>query len=152
MLNVINHNIFSIALILLMVGCSNVEPEKVVDNSIILVDNIIIDKWSNDQFTLDSVYIVPDDILVMDVHYAGGCENHDFALIISTGFEKSNPVQTDVLLSHDNNDDSCEAYIGEKLQFNLTPLKDLYITRYGRPGSIALKSNHFENKILYSFN
>ena len=91
-----------------------------------------------DPFDLDAAE-VSDDILSIEVSYAGGCRNHVFVLTAATSFRRSDPVQLPMVLTHDDNDDPCEAYPTENRRFNLTPIKERYRAVYGRDsGSVRL--------------
>ncbi len=144
---------YFIGIIFLMVlfSCDSVEPNSLKDNSTILVQNLVEDNWPNDLFTINSAYIDSNDSLVASVSYSGGCKEHIIALIISTGFEKSLPVQTKAMISHEGNDDMCEAYVTKTLKFSLLPLRDYYVKRYGGNASIIIHLNNYQTPILFSF-
>lgn len=72
-----------------------------------------------DRYSLTSLEI-EDDVLVLNVRYSGGCEQHLFDLVWSGGFLKSLPPQVDLHLIHDANEDGCEALIAKNLRFDLT--------------------------------
>ncbi|NIR48110.1 hypothetical protein GWO43_06630 [candidate division KSB1 bacterium] len=95
-----------------------------------------------DPFELQSVEIDEDTISV-EITYAGGCKTHDFALFMSpAAFLESFPVQANLFLRHNNNDDGCEALIRETLSFDLRPIARLYQEQYARQDEIIL--NVFE--------
>lgn len=139
-------------LFVLVISCNSVEPVENLEDNLKLVDAINVNNWNNSQFDYDSVYIGKSDTLVMSVNYSGGCEKHNFTLVVSTGFDKSNPVQTKALLSHNSNNDMCEAYITEQIKVSLKSLRDVYVNRYGSPGTIILKLENYKNDIAYTFN
>ena len=98
------------------------------------------------------------DTMTFEVRYGGGCEEHDFLLVNYGGFMESWPVQTKVLLSHDNKGDTCKALITQELKFNLTPLKLSYWALYpGSEGIIVLQiidpngTNERPVRVRYSF-
>ena len=79
-----------------------------------------------DAFTLGEVSLDGNSLLV-DVTYSGGCAEHDFQLFISPAtFLESNPVQANLWLQHENNDDACDGIVSETLRFDLTPVLDLH--------------------------
>lgn len=110
-----------------------------------------------DEFDLNSVQI-SDDILSLSASYGGGCRRHFFFLYMSpNAFMESEPVQVNLYLQHVANDDMCEAYITRELEFDLTPLSDLYKNVYGPTGDIIVNVyEYFEDtpgnslSILYS--
>jgi len=75
-------------------------------------DNIPI----GDQFMIDTAYI-EGDILIMNIGYSGGCEDHEFKMYVIT----TNP---DLMLYHNANNDPCEAFITRSLFIDLLPLRD----------------------------
>ena len=81
---------------------------------------------------------------------------HDFALIALPGFMESSPVAANVLLSHDANNDLCEAWLTEELRFDLSSLKEAWQETYDQDsGAIRILLNHGEElpdlEILYEF-
>ena len=74
--------------------------------------------------------VIENDTLTLTVSYSGGCEIHDFTLVTDGSFMESDPVQLVVTLTHDANDDTCEAYPTDRYVFDLTPIKTLYQEAY----------------------
>lgn len=95
--------------------------------------------WPQDALTLTR-YSLEGHVLELDVQYGGGCREHDLDLVAWGGFLESLPVQVNVLLSHDAQDDACEALIMRTLRFDLVPLKDEYVAphRDGGPGATTI--------------
>ena len=96
---------------------------------------ILLDKseYDNAIRVYDYSYVnvsIEKDLLCLEISYSGGCVSHDFSLIGSGSFSESYPVQTSMLLSHEDNDDNCDSIITDTLVFDLTPLKELYIESY----------------------
>ena len=69
---------------------------------------------------------IEDDVLTVMVGYSGGCEVHQFALLVSLSSTRSIPPQHRLKLLHQSNGDACEAYITSVLHFDLTPFSGLY--------------------------
>lgn len=110
---------------------------------------------SRDSYVINS-YEINDDILKVEVSYGGGCAAHDFALIALPGFMESSPVAANVLLSHDANNDLCEAWLTEEVRFDLASLKQEWQETYDQEsGAIRILLNHGEElpdlEILYEF-
>jgi hypothetical protein len=72
-----------------------------------------------------------DDILTLSVSYSGGCEEHDFDLYWDGSFAETALPFANLLMFHENNNDMCEAYITEEIQFDISKLKEGYISNYG---------------------
>ena len=109
-----------------------------------------VSDYQNDSYVFNNVEL-DGDILTIEVEYGGGCKEHIFSLFGSPGFMKSNPVQTDIMLSHDSNNDACKALITEKIVFNLTPLKEVWQQMYGESGTIIIHLQGFSEPISYDF-
>ena len=63
-----------------------------------------------------------NDILSVVISYSGGCAKHEFSLgavFTNTG---CSPV-ANLVLGHENNNDTCKKILREHLDFNLMPLK-----------------------------
>ena len=95
-------------------------------------------RWGQDPFVLNDAAIL-DDTLTLSLSYAGGCRQHEFTLVASEVFLESFPVQLRVAIAHDANGDSCEAWLTQDYEFDLTLLRDRYRQAYGDgPGRIVL--------------
>lgn len=100
------------------------------------------DSLQQDRFSMNSVSIDRDK-LVFEVTHSGGCREHFYALYMSpSAFKESFPVQADLYLVHDENDDPCDAIVNETYKFDIRPIADLYRSFYGRLDKIIL--NVFE--------
>ena len=64
------------------------------------------------------------DVLCVDVEYGGGCAEHQFNLLVNTAIMESNPPRVQAMLTHNANNDPCDAYFVKKIGFDLTPLKE----------------------------
>ena len=62
---------------------------------------------------------VSGKVLTLEVSYAGGCRHHDRQLP-----GESSPVQLELVLTHDANEDPSEAYPTRQLRFDLAPIRD----------------------------
>lgn len=73
-------------------------------------------------------YFLDGDTLHINVGYGGGCEEHDFDLMWDGSFEDSDNAS--LYLIHDANNDVCEAYANETLEFDLSAIKDAYTEEF----------------------
>jgi hypothetical protein len=127
----------------LISGCIN-------DSIDIFIDDIGYQNAPRDSFVFNSVKLI-QNFFLLNVSYGGGCEEHIF-LLISTSFMESNPVQVNVILSHEDNDDPCDAWITEEFVFNLLPLKKAYQEKYQvKFGKIILNLEGWEDSLTYKF-
>lgn len=108
--------------------------------------------WGTDDYQLDAVAMA-GDTLVATLSYGGGCETHRFTLVAASAFLESDPVQLDVAIAHDANDDPCEAWLTKEYGFVLTPIKARYHASYGTgAGTIVLRLNDApDGRVVYEF-
>jgi hypothetical protein len=96
-------------------------------------DEIEQDRYRLVDFALDG------DVLRLHVQYGGGCRpDHPLVLYASRDFRESNPVQTWMLLAHDDRGDPCESLIERTVAFDLDPIRQSYVDAYGEPGVVIL--------------
>ncbi len=95
--------------------------------------------WPTDAYALGSVEAV-GTTLRAQVSYGGGCGSHRMDLVGWGGWLESNPVQLNALVTHDDDDDPCDAYLTEERVFDLTPLARAWVDAYG-PASGPIRIN-----------
>lgn len=108
--------------------------------------------WVVDPLTVQDVRIA-DDRLTVRARHGGGCRGHDFYLVAAKTFMESNPVQSDVLLTHDAHGDLCRAIVAADLVFDLGPLKRAWEEAYGQSGggTIILRIRGWDPPVTYTF-
>jgi hypothetical protein len=102
-----------------------------------------------DSFVIQNVKVNGKDLRV-DVLYSGGCEEHVFNMYSTAGFTKSIPPQTDVYFVHDDKDDPCDGILTETYNFDLEPIIDMYVSKYGLEEEIVLNVIDFSGINAYS--
>ncbi len=123
----------------------------VKDSNSIFLNDKLYQNASKDPFSIHSV-ILENNTLKINITYTGGCEEHDFMLIGTKNFMESDPVQVNILLSHNANNDPCDALINEELNYNLTPLKNAWQQAYQKDsGIIIIWLEGFAESIYYEF-
>lgn len=90
--------------------------------------------WPRDALALVS-HSLEGGILTLELEFGGGCAEHELGLVAWGGWLESFPVQVNVLLSHEDFDDPCDALVRPTLRFDLTPLSAEYTAVYGKGGS-----------------
>jgi len=81
------------------------------------------DPWpQGDLFDLLSADI-EGDILLLKVAYSGGCREHVFSFHSNGPVIKTLPPGADLIIYHDANNDTCEAWITEDLEVDLSPVR-----------------------------
>lgn len=77
------------------------------------------------------------------VGYSGCSPDHPFTLYAGRSFMESDPVQTWMVLQHDDRGEACLAYFENTLAFDLTPIQEAHIQDYGSPGKVLLRFRDF---------
>ena len=141
-------------IVVLVAACGAQEPDAVRDGGVAVTrgnaddstvpnqgtvvindTDLPVDHWGNDPFELHTDNNAPgieDGTLTATVSFSGGCAPHRFTLVANRRFTASDPVQIDVSLAHEANDDRCEAYLTETYEFDLAPIGMRYRQVYGR--------------------
>ena len=100
-------------------------------------DTDATDRWGKDAFELNEAAITGDSLAV-EVSYGGGCRDHQFTLVASGAFMESDPVQINVALAHNANEDPCERWVTEGYLFDLTPIKALFQKAYQQDSGVIV--------------
>jgi len=87
-------------------------------------------EWPMDPFVMRQGDL-EGDWLYLDVEYSGGCAEHVFNSCFDGGFLESNPVQAVITLSHNANNDVCEAIESETVAIDLSFIRSEYQRLYG---------------------
>lgn len=77
-------------------------------------------------------------VLTLQVGFSGCSGDHPLALYQVGGFMESNPVQAQLILSHDSRGEMCDAYFTRMLSYDLRPIQEAYRKAYGQPGVVLL--------------
>ena len=94
---------------------------------------------------------VEENNLKITITYGGGCGTISNKLLTCGYFMESNPVQLNIALSHEDND-PCEALLKKEINFDLSPLVDLYDDSYREhEGVIILRLDGFEDWLRFEF-
>ena len=112
-------------------------------------------RLQRDAFDLNSASLSSNK-LTLNVSRGGGCTEHEYILYMNPVFMESNPVQAGLYLYHNGYNDYCDALITENIEFDLTPIADLYRAYYGELDDIILNVyDYFEgtpgNKITVTY-
>jgi hypothetical protein len=118
---------------------------------VIITENPGDPRWPSDPVTINTAE-VKGDSLWMTVSFGGGCRGHTFLLLGGGPWLESYPVQTGVRLSHESNDDPCDAMLSRTLKFDLVPLKVAFGNAYGPgPGIVRINIGGFRSSVLYTW-
>jgi hypothetical protein len=110
-------------------------------------------KMKMDLFNLIEAKLIKNDILSTLVSYFGGCEKHEFTLgAIPAMTNSDSTLQANLVLGHENNGDTCKKIVKERLEFDLSPLKEKYRQIYRvKVDSVMLHLINKEIIIKYDF-
>ncbi|MDZ4701109.1 MAG: hypothetical protein SH809_15475 [Rhodothermales bacterium] len=130
------HRLLSVILAISLAACSaSVGANDEVDDA--RIQQRDADDVQQDPYATDTTF-VRGDSLIVKVGYSGGCQNHFFRIVSEVSPIASPLPAYDLMLIHDANGDSCEAYIQEERSFDLVPLRTsasgimrLFLTVYG---------------------
>ena len=89
-----------------------------------LIQNVNINDYLLDSYTIDTAFIY-GDFLKINISYGGGCEDHIFNLVNEFLFCGTPPVHVPLYLTHNSNNDNCEAALVQELCFDISNLYDL---------------------------
>lgn len=91
--------------------------------------------WPRDAYTLGATS-VGGLRLTAELGYGGGCRPHRIDLVVWGDWieSASSPPHINALLTHDDGDDPCEAYLTDERSFDLGPLRAAYERAYGPIG------------------
>ena len=163
-----NAIVYILSVLIFAIGCQQLDNQmKVVPDDSVSVDDINPDeivytgavfigdaenRFGTDKYALNAATIT-DDFLNVSVSYSGGCEAHQFTLVVSETFLESFPVQLHASLAHNANGDTCEAYPTHNYRFDLTPIKKMYQAAYRQEaGTIILRLKDDPNgELVYEF-
>lgn len=109
------------------------------------------DAVARDPLFVESVAL-EGDLLTVGVRYGGGCEMHILDGCWDGAFAESDPVQVWAFVSHESNDDPCEAEPSESVSIDLSPMRVAYQEGYQTTsGEIEIHLDGWEDAILYAF-
>ena len=127
--------------------CDNTAEVKEIPK--VLISN---EGFQLDEYTLNNMEI-KRNILKFDISYSGECKEHFFNAVWDGNFIESLPVQVNIFLSHDSNEDTCEALITKTLEFDLIPIREAYQHTYQTLDKIVINfydSNNDKYEVIYN--
>ncbi|GJQ63438.1 MAG: hypothetical protein SCALA702_24910 [Melioribacteraceae bacterium] len=109
-----------LGLIFMFTGCKNSDPVTSEGiESIVVGQNIIHTHHpTSDGYRINSVS-QREGSLVLNVSYGGGCQYHNFRLMADEGILRTMPPGIRAFLFHNDNEDTCEAWITDDIVFDL---------------------------------
>jgi hypothetical protein len=108
----------------------------------------VCEPTNTDPFDIISMTI-NGDLLTLSLTYSGGCQDHEYELCWDGMFTETNPAQnifqmeTEIELGHNSFQDECDAIITQEIEYDLTGLKQSYISQFGSNGTpVTLRMGH----------
>ncbi|MBP7289127.1 MAG: hypothetical protein KBB21_21050 [Nannocystaceae bacterium] len=96
--------------------------------------------------------MIVDDTLEVAVSYGGGCEPHVLGGCWSGLFAESDPVQIWAFVSHESNDDPCEAELSDTVTLDLSSVRAAYESGYQTTtGEIVIHLDGWADALVYSW-
>lgn len=140
--------------IAVITGCTEPDPGTNTPSNFsdcLIDDGNAIVLSTGDGYAIEGSSRIQGDVLTVLVGYSGGCEDHEFRICWpDQSFMESTPVQVGLTLFHNANNDTCEAYISEEIELDLTPLRVAYKDSYGASsGTILIGFNN--EQLTYDF-
>ena len=132
--------------------CEQAEP----GGSVVVSDEGLDDtsEWGTDSYTLGQVAIV-GDTLRATISFGGGCRIHEVTLVLSNAFTMTDPVRLEATLTHNANDDPCEAWLTEDHEFDLAAVRELYSVNGSQGGGsvmlVLCAADGTVRELLYEF-
>ena len=111
---------FLISLVLLSVSCKKSSINSCPD----VIENVNLSDFPMDEYGVNEIEVIKDELLI-NVNYGGGCEDHDFNMILldESPFDGGGQQHQILSLSHDANNDVCYALILEhELCFDISDI------------------------------
>ena len=84
-----------------------------------LIQDVNLVDFPMDFYAINEIELNQNKLFI-DVNYGGGCEDHIFKLVVEPNFCATPPINYFFYLSHDANNDLCEALIAESLCFDIS--------------------------------
>ena len=145
------HLLIISSLAILLISCANtknifIKKEK-KEKNICKKAELGIYPSQSDKFDILDVKI-SGNIMTLKIGYSGGCKNHEFSIIGSQMISKSLPPIRNIQLIHNSNDDSCENYVTQNLDIDISNLAYKKVNG----SDIILKLNGWKERIVYTYN
>ena len=143
------------SLAIILISCSNskniyIKKEKKVEKK----ESNIHKKAELGKYPLQSDQVdildvkISENIMTLKIGYLAGCKNHEFSIIGSQMISKSLPPIRNIQLIHDSNDENCETYVTQNLEYDVSN----FAYRKVNGSEIILKLNGWKNRIIYTYN
>ena len=103
-----------------------------------------------DPFSIVSARI-DGDILHMIMTASGGCADHIF-MGCHRAVAPAEPIQFNIFIGHDSNDDACEGMVMQAVRFDLRILRDIYLAFVNADsGQVSLFISDYAPPLVYRF-
>lgn len=125
-------------------GCDHAINARSIGTNPVEIGDIAPGDLKKDGFSITRATVENPSLYII-VLSGGGCREHAYTLTMAPSvFMESFPVQANLYLRHDANDDPCDAIVTDSVAFDLRPIVTLYQQMYGPSGQINLNLYNFE--------
>jgi hypothetical protein len=77
--------------------------------------------FPNDYYLINEISVDEKDLL-LNISHSGGCQEHEYELFLDPLFCTTPPIYLTIRLSHNSNNDLCEAWITKNLCFDISSI------------------------------
>ncbi len=128
---------------------SLIDANSFLTDRIIITDSLNLNSLGNDYLKIEDQYI-SGDFLILRVQYPGGCKEHEVKTYTTKSIIKTNHPQSELFISHNSNNDSCEAFITKTYRINIIELKKIIKSNFNKIDLLLLRTYEPNSKIPVS--
>ena len=143
------------SLAIILISCSSsknifIRKEKKVEKKeTIIYKKAELGKYPSQSDQVDILDVkISGNVMTLKIGYKAGCKNHEFSIIGSQMISKSLPPIRNIQLIHDSNDENCETYVTQNLEYDISN----FAYKKVNGSEIILKLNGWKNRIIYTYN
>ena len=111
--------------VIFMMACQSKLSPKASPKEVLKLEMMAYYQSSGKLGYLVEAVKIEENNLKFNIVYQGGCKPHSFRLICDSSLTKTQPIQTNLYLLHENNGDNCADEIKKELIFDISRLKNL---------------------------
>ena len=127
-MNIKNSIILVLLSTTLFIGCKEDESEVLESNCPEITLNNYNTIWTDDYYIINEVSVNDLEELELNISHSGGCQEHEYLLLQEPVFCGTPPIYITIMLSHNANEDACEAWITRDLCFDISSIYSVYNT------------------------
>ncbi len=113
---------------IILVGCEEDPNQEVIDAIPVVIDDSLLSAYYDipqDGLAIEEAEI-EKNLLRLTASYIGGCQQHEFSLIFSTGNTESIPPGLFSIFIQRDKVDTCNTAMTDEVLFDLSPLQERF--------------------------